>query len=366
VAAEARAVMSAADLVTRLVDAGVVPDVLIRAGIRRVLAARLAAIQRSSTGDRLADRTRFADERSRGPIAVETKAANAQHYEVPTGFYRRVLGRHLKYSSGWWGPEVDTLDEAEAAMLERYGERAALADGQRVLELGCGWGSLALWMARRFPSSEIVAVSNSRTQKEWIDGEAARDRLANLRVITADMNTFEAPGTFDRIVSVEMFEHMRNWRALFERVARWLEPDGAMFLHIFTHRTASYTYESEGPTDWMAEYFFTGGIMPSADLVDAFADILTVDAEWTVNGTHYQKTAEAWLANMDRRRAEILPLFADTYGDSHARIWWARWRVFFMACAELWGYRGGTEWQVSHYRLSKRPGLRTPHGDAVS
>ena len=345
--------MSGAALISHVVDSGLVPDALVRAGIRRVLAGRLERIRQESSGDLARDRARFAQARSHGPIAVETGAANAQHYEVPAEFYRLVLGRHLKYSSGWWAPHVTTLDEAEAAMLDLYGERAQLAGGQRILELGCGWGSLSLWMARRFPSSEIVAVSNSRTQKAWIDDVARRDGLVNLQVVTADMNVFGAPGTFDRIVSVEMFEHMRNWRALFERVARWLRPDGAMFLHIFTHRSSSYTYESEGPTDWMAQHFFTGGIMPAADLVHAFADLVTVEAEWIVNGTHYEKTANAWLANMDRHRHEILSLFAHTYGTAEARRWWARWRVFFMACAELWGYREGTEWHVSHYRLTR-------------
>jgi cyclopropane-fatty-acyl-phospholipid synthase len=353
VAATGDAPVSAAGLVTRLVDTGLVPDRVVRAGIRRILDQRVRRIREASSGDLEADRARFAEARSRGPIAIDTGEANVQHYEVPTEFYRLVLGRHLKYSSGWWEPGTTSLDEAEAAMLRLYETRADLTDGQRVLELGCGWGSLSLWMARRFPASRIVGVSNSRTQKAWIDAAAARDGLANLTILTADMNTLEAPGAFDRVVSVEMFEHMRNWRALLSKVCRWLDDDGRMFLHIFTHRTASYTYEVEDATDWMAAHFFTGGIMPAADLIDAFADLLTVDERWTVSGTHYQQTAEAWLANMDRHHDHILPLFEATYGRRDAPRWIARWRVFFMACAELWGYRGGSEWQVSHYRLQK-------------
>jgi cyclopropane-fatty-acyl-phospholipid synthase len=343
----------ATPLLWRWLERDLLPDALIRAGIRRNLARRLRDLDREAAGDPVAARQRFLEARSQGPIAVDTRAANSQHYEVPTEFYRLVLGPHLKYSSAWWDPGTQTLGDAEARMLALYGERARLADGQRVLELGCGWGSLSLWMARTYPDSEIVAVSNSRTQKAWIDAEAARTGVTNLRIMTADMNTFEASGTFDRIVSVEMFEHMRNWRQLLERVAGWLRDEGAVFIHIFTHRTYGYTYEVRDASDWMAACFFTGGIMPGDDLLYAFPDLFTVDAHWRVNGTHYQKTAEAWLANMDAHRQAIWPLLARTYGDAEARRWWVRWRVFFMACAELWGYRGGEEWLVSHYRLVK-------------
>ncbi|MBM3751651.1 MAG: class I SAM-dependent methyltransferase [Acidimicrobiia bacterium] len=339
----------------RLLEGNRLPDWLIRWGIRRTIAGRLRE-ERSPTAEAAEARIRtFVEARSQGPLAVATSAANAQHYEVPTVFFQRVLGAHLKYSSGYWDPGVTALDEAERRMLALTAERAGLVDGQRILELGCGWGSLSLWMARHYPASEVVVVSNSRTQKQLIDGIALREGLTNLTVITADMNTFEAPGTFDRVVSVEMFEHMRNWRELFARIARWLRPDGLLFFHIFTHRQYAYAYDVRDRSDWMAAHFFTGGIMPSDDFPIRFQADLVVDEHWRESGTHYQKTAEAWLVNMDRHRDALWPLFEQTYGASEATRWWVRWRVFFMACAELWGWRGGDEWLVTHYRMRPRP-----------
>lgn len=339
-------------LAVRLLDANLLPDPIIRAGIRRIVASRLREARRRAAPDD-AQLSNFARERSVGPIAIATQDANAQHYEVPTEFYRLLLGTHLKYSSAWFDEGQTSLDEAEARMLAICAERARLAPGQRVLELGCGWGSLSLWMARHFPDSQITGVSNSRTQKAWIDAQAGREGLTNLSIITADMNEFEAPGIFDRIVSVEMFEHMRNWRALLSNVARWLADDGRLFIHIFTHHRYAYPYDVVDRSDWMAEYFFTGGIMPSDRLIYEFADLVTVEDHWRIDGTHYQRTAEAWLANMDRHRAEVWPILERTYGAAHARRWWVRWRVFFMACAELWGYEQGRQWGVSHYRLRK-------------
>jgi cyclopropane-fatty-acyl-phospholipid synthase len=288
------------------------------------------------------------------PIAIHTRKANEQHYEVPAEFFEAVLGRHLKYSGCYWPEGVRHLDEAEAAMLALTCERAEISDGMTILELGCGWGSLSLWMAQRFPKGRIIAVSNSAPQKAYIMARAAERNLANLQIITADMNDFSTDQTFDRVVSVEMFEHMRNWPRLLEQINLWLMPDGKLFIHIFTHRKYAYTYETSGKDDWMGRHFFTGGIMPSDDLLLSLQDSLSVERHWQVNGTHYSQTAEAWLANMDKNRTKIIPVMRQVYGHKDALRWFQRWRIFFMACAELWGYREGREWLVSHYLLKKK------------
>jgi len=336
-----------------ILEANVVPDPLLRLGIRHLLGETLREKCGGSIEVRQAALQAHIDGLRRSPIAIQTRAANEQHYEVPTRFYQYALGARLKYSSGYWSGGVTTLDEAEERMLALTCARAELEDGQRILELGCGWGSLTLWMAEKYPRARITAVSNSRTQKEHIDGEAARRGLTNLTIITADMNDFDIGETFDRVVSVEMFEHMKNYQLLLARIARWLAPGGKLFVHIFTHREAAYHYEDKGPGDWMTRYFFAGGQMPSHDLLLHFQDDLRLEERWAVSGTHYQKTAEAWLANMDAHRAEILPLFAQAYGAQQTRRWWVYWRVFFMACGELWGFHDGEEWIVSHYRFRK-------------
>jgi cyclopropane-fatty-acyl-phospholipid synthase len=336
-------------MIDSLLEKNLLPDWLIRVGIRRLLAQRIR--EETARYDRAAY---IADLKSR-PLAEETRAANEQHYEVPTDFYRLCLGRRLKYSGCFYQTGAESLNEAEEVMLALYVERARLEDGQTILELGCGWGSLSLYLAERFPHSRITGVSNSRTQKEYIDGEAKRRGLSNLQIITCDMNAFDLPGAqFDRVVSVEMFEHMKNYQRLLANVARWLKPDGLLFVHIFTHHQLSYHFVPRDATDWMARYFFTGGQMPAHDLLPAFDEHLQLVQDWKVNGRHYQQTAEHWLQNMDRHRAEILPLFARTYGPDAVTRWWVYWRVFYMACAELWGYRNGEEWLVSHYLFRRR------------
>jgi len=338
-------------MIDALLERNLLPDWLVRIGIRRLLARR---IREESAGDPGARLGAYVDDLKRRPIAEDTGAANAEHYEVPTPFFQRCLGRRLKYSGCFFRTGAESLDEAEEAMLALYVERGRIQDGQEILELGCGWGSFSLYLAERFPKSRITGVSNSKTQKEFIDSEAAGRGLTNLAIITCDMNTFDIDaGRFDRVVSIEMFEHMKNYQALMERIARWLKPGGLLFVHIFTHRRLAYHFVARDSTDWMARYFFTGGQMPSHGLLMQFQERLSLVSDWTVSGTHYQRTAEAWLRNMDANRREIMPLFRETYGPTNAERWWSYWRVFYMSCAELWGYRGGEEWIVSHYLFSK-------------
>jgi cyclopropane-fatty-acyl-phospholipid synthase len=336
-----------------LAERRLLPEPVIRAGIRHLLGDRLESEARRHA-DREAALRRFVAEMSGAELAPSPGAANQQHYEVPTAFFELVLGRHLKYSSGLWEPGVASLDAAEDAMLARTCERADLRDGQRVLELGCGWGSLSLWMAARHPGSRIVAVSNSRSQGAFVRARALERGLSNLVVETADMNRFGPSEWFDRIVSVEMFEHMRNWPELFGRVGAWLAPGGRFFLHVFAHRTFAYPFEVDGDRDWMARHFFTGGIMPAHDLAARIPGPLEVEESWVVPGTHYARTAEAWLARLDANRAAALAVLARELAPAAARRQLQRWRLFLLACAELFGFRGGTEWGVSHHRLRRR------------
>jgi cyclopropane-fatty-acyl-phospholipid synthase len=351
------------ELSLRLLERDLVPDALIRRGIRALLAQRLRDEDCGDPETQQQRLSQFVAQLRASPIAINTQDANLQHYELPTAFFQLVLGEHLKYSSCCFDlsqpPPArrahEQLDAAAARMLALTVERAGIRDGDHVLELGCGWGSLSLWMAARFPAARITAVSNSRTQKQFIDMQSAARGLDNLTVITCDMNALAfPPGTaFDRVVSVEMFEHMRNYAVLLERVASWMAPGATLFVHIFTHLKYAYPFEARDASDWMARYFFTGGIMPSDHLLYYFQDHLRIRAHWGVDGRHYQLTSEAWLGNMDRNRSRILPILATTYGADQATRWWVYWRVFFMACAELWGYDRGREWIVSHYLFEK-------------
>jgi cyclopropane-fatty-acyl-phospholipid synthase len=322
------------------------PDSLLRAGIAGLVnrtARALGEAPAALTGE-------FAQAMRDYPIAEHTDDANAQHYAIPPEFFAAILGPHRKYSCCLYETAASTLEQAEAAALAETCRHADLRDGQTVLELGCGWGSLSLWMARHYPASRITAVSNSAPQREFIEAEAARRKLANLTIITADMNRFEAQARFDRIVSVEMFEHMANWIALLTRVRGWLADDGRLFLHVFSHRDRPYRFDKSDKADWIAQHFFTGGIMPSHGLLAALPIPFTVEQDWQWSGEHYRRTAEDWLANYDRNAAVIAPILRSVYGKD-AAIWRRRWRLFFLATAGLFGAREGREWGISHYRL---------------
>ena len=340
----------------KLLEQDKLPDSLIRIGIRKLLCRRLKDEKLPNTELQQEHLMNLIAELKDSPIAVNTPDANAQHYEVPTKFYQYCLGKHLKYSCGYWKEGVTELDTSEADMLELTCNRAELKNGQDVLELGCGWGSLSLYMSAKYPESNFTVVSNSRTQKIYIDEQAKQRNIPNLAVITADMNNFSIDKTFDRVVSVEMFEHMRNYELLMKKVASLLKPAGKLFVHIFTHKDLAYKFEVKDESDWMSKYFFTGGIMPSDDLLLYFNKDLSIEKHRHVSGLHYAKTSEAWLVNMDKHKKEIMPIFENTYGKANAVKWWVYWRLFYMACAELWKYKNGEEWIVSHYLFNKKQG----------
>lgn len=335
-----------------LAERGCLSDSIIRAGIRQLLKKRLNEIEAADCERGQARLMAFITAMQQAEIAPLPALANAQHYEVPAEFYHYCLGQHRKYSSCYWNKQTATLDAAESLALAETAAHAQLEDGLSILELGCGWGSLSLWMAEHFPNAKITGVSNSNSQREYILAQASERGLCNLTIVTADMNVFETDARFDRIVSVEMFEHMRNYQALYARVAQWLKPGGLFFKHIFVHRDTPYAFEVHSEEDWMSQYFFSGGMMPSDDLPHYFQQDLRLIQQWRWDGTHYAKTANAWLKNMDQHQADLTPVLQQTYGQD-AELWRQRWRIFFMACAELFGYNKGQTWWVSHYLFEK-------------
>jgi len=334
-------------------ESGLLPDPVIRAGIRRLLESKRKEIHSGDVEYAANALNRFVAMMNESPIALVPDVANEQHYEVPAEFFAHVMGDHLKYSCCYWSKGGGTLSEAEEAALELTVQRAGIEDGQNVLDLGCGWGSLSLWIAEHYPNASVTSVSNSTSQREFILEQAGKRSIRNVDVIVCDMNDFAARERFDRVVSVEMFEHMRNYGELFRRIDEWLLPDGRFFMHIFCHRTTPYEYIDKGPSDWMSRYFFSGGIMPSADLPLRFAEHLCIDQRWHWSGQHYAKTCNAWLDRMDANEQAIKPVLAACYGQENTALWWQRWRIFFMACAELFDYDEGHEWYVGHYLFRK-------------
>jgi cyclopropane-fatty-acyl-phospholipid synthase len=343
-----------ASFAIKLAESGKLPDALIRQGIRDLVKKRLIEINANDCEAGTAKLTQFINNMNHANIAEVPQLANTQHYEVPAEFFYYCLGGQRKYSSCFWMLDTEDLDDAEILALNQTCDHADIQDGQQILELGCGWGSLSMWMAIRFPNAQITGVSNSSSQREYITQRAKSLGITNLNIITADMNVFEAAEQYDRIVSVEMFEHMRNWSVLYSKIANWLKPNGLFFKHIFVHRNTPYLFEVQDKNDWMSEFFFSGGMMPSDDLPLHFQDDIKLIERWRWDGTHYEKTANAWLQNMDANAKAITPILAATYGAENVEMWRNRWRMFYMACAELFGLNNGQEWWVTHYLFEKR------------
>jgi len=342
-----------------LCERGLIPDVLARRGMRGLMKQRLLDEAIDNGEERSRRFNRLLGELRSSPIAIETQGANSQHYEVPAAFFHAHLGPRLKYSGCLYQSGRETLAQAEEAMLALYAERAQLRDGQRILDLGCGWGSLSLWLAERYPNAQIVGLSNSHGQRTFIEQQASARGLKNLQIITGNVVDFDfaaggVAADFDRVMSIEMFEHMKNYQLLLAKVARWMKPEGKLFVHVFAHRLLAYHFEVQDGTDWMTQYFFIGGTMPSESLFAYFQDDVKLLRHWWVSGQHYERTANHWLANMDRARAQIMPLFRSTYGERDAAVWFQRWRMFYMAVAELFGYEQGNQWGVAHYLFEPR------------
>ena len=341
-------------LISEALDREIIPEALIRLAIRLNCRSRIYEERKKSIDLEAEGLMSFIESCSASQIAVVPEKANEQHYEVPSAFFALALGKHRKYSSCYYLRDDDTLDMAERQMLELTCERAELQDGQKILELGCGWGSLTLFMAERYRQSQITALSNSHSQREYILSQAKQRGLTNVAVITSDINQFSIDVKFDRVVSVEMFEHMRNHRELLRRARSWLEDDGKLFVHIFCHHLYAYLYETEGVSNWLGKNFFSGGMMPSDDLLLRYPEHFQIEKQWRVSGTHYGRTSEHWLENIKKNRPAVVDILGQTYGSEQANRWFARWSIFFLACAELFAYRNGREWYVSHYLFKAR------------
>jgi cyclopropane-fatty-acyl-phospholipid synthase len=342
--------MSSPFSLVALVERGRVPDVLVRQGIRTLLDKRLITQDKGSIEANRAALAEFAVSLGTGPVALEVGEPTRRHYGLPASFFRELLGQRMKFSCCLFPPGVDELDRAEEAMLAVTCARAGIEDGMEILDLGCGWGALTLWLAENYPGCRITAVTNTDLQREFLESLCAERGITTVHAITCDLNDFRADRTFDRVMAVELFEYLHNWREVLARIAGMLKPEGKLFVQLFSHPRFAYPYESAGEDTYLGRYFFAGGLMPSDDMLSRFQDDLLVENRWSVPGIHYRKTADAWLARLDSRKTVVLPILREVHG-SEASVWLQRWRLFFMACSEMWGYRNGEEWGVSHYLL---------------
>ncbi|KAL6839388.1 hypothetical protein ACP4OV_030658 [Aristida adscensionis] len=350
----ARAYEAAARSALAALERNLLPDAATRRLTRLLLAQRLRQGYLPSAPLQLQHLLLFARSLEEMPIAVETDKAKTQHYELPTTFFKLVLGRNLKYSSCYFPDDSCTLEDAEIAMMELYCERAKVQDGQSILDVGCGWGSLSLHIAKKYRNCSITGICNSITQKAFIEEQCRENELSNVEIIVADISKFEMERSFDRIISIEMFEHMKNYKALLKKISSWMKEDSLLFVHYFCHKTFAYHFEDKNDDDWITRYFFTGGTMPSANLLLYFQEDVSVVNHWLVSGTHYARTSEEWLIRMDKNIASIRPIFEETYGKESTTKWIAYWRTFFISVAELFGYNNGDEWMIAHYLFQKK------------
>lgn len=336
-----------------LAEMGWVPDGLIRLGIQRLCSKRLKELALIPDGIE-----KHIAILKNSPLAVEVDSANQQHYEIPAEFFQVILGPNLKYSCGYWSSKTTTLSESEEASLQIVVDRAQIEPGMKILELGCGWGALSLFIAKKFPESQVVSISNSRSQKKFIESRAQAERIRNLQILTCDVAKLEGlektHGLFDRVISIEMFEHFLNYEKLLERIHSWTSDNGKLFAHVFSNKTHAYLFETEGGHNWMGKYFFTGGQMPSHSLLPSFDQHFTAEKTWIWDGSHYQKTSEAWLKNLDYHKTDVKRILAQLYGANESKRWLGRWRIFFLAVSGLFGFDSGTQWGVSHYLFSKK------------